>query len=376
MRYRDPETGRTRVETLGAADAKTADTRLALALRLHKGVSRRREDIAGGAVRHRDADLTLPEAIGRYFRDNPQLRDGTVESYRAACDVFLAWCAATGLRTVRQLNRGRLLDFKSTRIKAGKRVPLAGGRRGEGAAGGQRSAFTINKELRAVSIALGWLHDAQIIRLSRDDIRIGLKRLKTDKVLRRDYLRADEIRALLAAANARDAVTFAMNRRGEKNVPRYAPIEPLIRFLLLSGCRVGEALTLTWAHVDLGGEKIEIPAPQTKTKHDRTIELSVCPSLLAWLKKHKGTSAERIFPDHTEGSLKSARRRLRVPFKWSYQGLRVTAATYLACMPSFGPVHESRQLGHSILVAQDFYIDRIKIAADVVTLEQAMGLDA
>jgi integrase len=157
------------------------------------------------------------------------------------------------------------------------------------------------------------------------------------------------------------------------NTPRYAPIEPVIRLLLLTGMRFGEALTIEWG--DVREHAIEIRADRTKTKMDRTIELDVCPSVPALLETLRG--GERVLSQHTEGSLNAARKRMLAdkacPW-WDYQLLRVTAATYLACMQSYGPVLESRQLGHSIVVAEKHYIGRVRITLEAKTLEEAMGL--
>lgn len=386
LRYRDPETGKVRDQVLSPEDAKTAETREAAALRVHKHIGRRRDDIGAGASPHRAADLRLSDAVQKYFDSHPHLRERTQRAYRVPCDLFLEWAARGGLRTVRQLTRGRLVDFKAYRVKAPKRSHVQGGKRGEvGETGASRSAFTVNKELRAVAIVLGWLSDAELVRLTRDDIRIGLKRIDTESVTRREYLTPAQARALLSAADRHDAICFKATRdehaAGEQGrTPRYAPIAPFIRFVLLTGCRLGEALALTWENIRLPERRIEIRAEQTKTKHDRTIELDVCPSLVKLLERLQpaagGTS--RVFAPHTADSVNSTRRRLQRDKKaprFDYQTLRVTAATYLACMPSFGPVLESRQLGHSIMVAEKHYIGRIRVSPETKTLEQALELE-
>ena len=377
MRYRDPETGATRVETLPAADAKTAETRAAYAVRLYRQLRRRREEILAGARPHKAADLPLSEAVDSYFEAHPHLRERTLDGYRDACGVFLAWAEEANVTTTRQLSRGELVRFKTSRVKAPKVT-----RQGAQFA---RSGFTINKELTYVGIVLGWLIDSEVIRLTRDDVRIGLKKIETEKVIKRDFLKPDQIEALLAAAkrhdNRRYKATRAEHARGiGGRTPRYAPIADLIQFLLLTGCRFGEALAITWANVDLAAGRLDVHPRQTKTKIDRTVELEVCPSVITLLQQLRGGAHahERVWQMHTPGSLASTRKRLRLdplcPW-WDYQLFRVTAATYLACMPSYGPVLESRQLGHSIVIAERHYIGRVRIGHEVKTLEQAMGLE-
>jgi hypothetical protein len=105
----------------------------------------------------------------------------------------------------------------------------------------------------------------------------------------------------------------------------------------------------------------------------------VCPSLVDMLRQMSAGRSphERVWHPHTAGSVDAALDRLRAdalcpPF--SYQLCRVTCATYLANMASFGPVNESRQLGHALTVADKFYLGRARIAASVKTLDEAYGL--
>jgi integrase len=314
--------------------------------------------------------------VDRYFEAYPHLRERTLDGYRDACSVFTAWAEQANVTTVRQLSRGELVRFKTSRVKAPK-ITQQGAKLA-------RSAFTINKELTYVGIVLGWLIDSEVIRLTRDDVRIGLKKIETEKVIKRDFLKPEQIEALLMAAKRHDDLRYKATRdehaRGiGGQTPRYAPITDLMRFLLLTGCRFGEALSITWANVDLAAGRFDVYSHQTKTKSDRTVELDVCPSLIPMLREmRKGAKLhERVWQIHTAGSLASTRKRVRrdplCPW-WDYQLFRVTAATYLACMPSYGPVLESRQLGHSIVIAERRYIGRVRIGHEVRTLEQAMVL--
>jgi integrase len=328
------------VETLSAVDAKTTDTRTAYAVRLHKQLRRRSEEIQAGAQPHKAADLPLSDAVDWYFEAHPHLRERTLDGYRDACAVFLAWAKQTNVGSVRQLSRGDLVRFKTSRVKAPK-VTQQGAKLA-------RSGFTINKELTYVGIVLGWLIDSEVMRLTRDDVRIGLKKIETEKVTKRDFLKPEQIEALLMAAKRHDGLRYKATRdehaRGiGGQTARYSPVADFIRFLLLTGCRFGEALAITWDNVDFAAGRLDFHSHQTKTKTDRTVELDVCPSLITMLKEMRKRAKlhERVWQIHTPGSLASTRKRMRrdplCPW-WDYQLFRVTAATYLACMPSYGPV--------------------------------------
>jgi integrase len=370
----DPDTGKHVTEALSDADGRTTETRAAFATRVWRRLQKRRQEIKDGAQPLRSVDHALVDLVAAYFAAHTQLRPRTTDGYREATDIFLGWCEQRDITTPRMLSRGKLVEFRTSRINALHKV-----REGE-----SRSAYTINKELTRVGIVLGWLVDAEKVRLTRDDVRIGLKKIDVETSTAREFLSREQLAALLAAAVRHDAICYRATRSEHKNgagdgTPRYIPIEPWLRFLLLTGCRRSEALAITWANVDLANRRITIYASQAKTKFDRVIDLDVCPSLIDMLRTMSEGCLphERVWHPHTAGSVDAALDRLRAdglcpPF--SYQLCRVTCATYLANMASFGPVNESRQLGHSLIVADKFYLGRARIAASVTTLEDAYGL--
>lgn len=89
-----------------------------------------------------------------------------------------------------------------------------------------------------------------------------------------------------------------LNKASEQN--RLSNLSNAIatRFLLCSGCRRGEALGLTWRHIDFAGSKVRIEQQLTitgirppKTKAGRRT-LSLDSEIMALLKKWKTTQAE------------------------------------------------------------------------------------
>lgn len=373
-RFVDPDSGKTLTETLSTADGRTAETRAAFATRIWRRLQKRRQEIKDGAQPFRTVDHPLAKLVAEYYAAHTNLRERTAVGYKEATDIFLAWCDDQSVTTPRALTRGKLVEFRTSRINAPNKAR-------EGTA---RSEYTINKELTRVGIVLGWLVDSEKLRLTREDVRIGLKKIDTETSTLRDFLKPEQIRALLEAAKRHDAICYRSTRAEHKRskgnaTPRYAPIEGWIRFLLLSGCRRSEALALTWSNVDLESRRIMVYAAQTKTKFDRVIELDVCPTLVEILADmSKGRQPfERVWDRHTKGSVDAALDRLRADAlcpMFNFQVCRVTCATFLANMQSFGPVNESRQLGHALSVADKFYLGRVRIDPTVTTLEEAYGL--
>jgi integrase len=355
-RYRDAETGKV---TDKALDPTWNDTqRTHHCVELSKRLRRRHEDIQGGDQPHRDADLKVSDAIQLYF-DQAGVRSRTAESYEYARDVFIGWCEEQGVSTCRHITRAQLIRFKTFSVNRGERSP-----------------YTINSELRRIAVLLNFLVDAQKLRLTRDDVKVAFKKLPVDEVTRRDFLRAEQLRVLLDVAKRHDALTFKVTRNRVLR-PRYRPIHDLVRFMVLSGLRPGETLKLTWDRVDLEAGELHVHPTQSKKRKDRIVDLSVCPTVVAMLKRMRGKKHERVWGIHTAGSLDSTLDRLRAdPLcpAFDYQTLRVTCATFLACMPSYGPVQESRQLGHSITTAEGFYVGRVKVPLEVKTLEAAYGI--
>jgi integrase len=210
--------------------------------------------------------------------------------------------------------------------------------------------------------------------------------MQAPKPDKRAHLTPKQIAELLAAAREHDDIRFKATkdhpyvRKGTRHpTPRYAAVEPVIRFLLLSGLRLGELVSLQVGDVSLEHGYFDVRAANTKTKRGRRVTLDVTPSLAALLaSKIDGKKSEdRVFAEHTRDSLCSTMRRMheKAP-TFTHQLLRVTCATYLANMGGVGPVNEAFRLGHSVQIAQDFYLGSVRIDPAVKTLEEAMKLQA
>lgn len=186
---------------------------------------------------------------------------------------------------------------------------------------------------------------------------------------RKTFLRPEQIRELLAACERHDAATFELQRDGTKHAPRYAPITPFVRFLLLTGLRLGEALAVKWGDVD--GDVLRIRAAVSKTKQTRDVDLSVAPSAVP---SNHGKAVDRIFY-LTADEARAATRRLVDDFgapPFSAQALRGTCSTYFTC--AFNAWRSAKSIGHSVVIAERHYAGLVKVPVGCGTLEAAMGL--
>ncbi|HKU39133.1 MAG TPA: tyrosine-type recombinase/integrase [Polyangiales bacterium] len=220
-----------------------------------------------------------------------------------------------------------------------------------------------------------------------------------------EFLTPAQLQKLMEAAMRHDAATFEetrdehAGRRQRGTTPRYRPIAPFAAFLLLTGCRRGEALGLTWNDVNLDAVdaqgkivgEIRLKTENTKTHHARTIGLEVSPALRALLAAMKLRAGPATGPllvfggaqPYTVDLVEAARSRLTNEFgapKFDWQTLRSTCATYLTNAPGiFGAATvfmSARQLGHSVMVAERHYLGVHRgIPQDARTLEHAMHVD-
>lgn len=401
-RFDDPDTGRETYVTLDAVALPTREARRLWAIRKSKALAQRRMELEGGSPRVEAR--ALADAAHDYFRSGEnRLRSKTIVTYRLAVDPFVTWCGRHGVRTTADLTRAKLAAFRDALIARTKLSAVKGGRRGQvDSSERKRSPLSINRELRTLKTLLNAWRQAGIMVLTRDDIADALKALQGPRE-QPVYLHPAQIRRLLEAAARHDAAVFTetraehAGRRPLGTTRRYEPIAPFTAFLLLAGCRRGEALALTWSDVDLDavdheGRKvgeIRLKAEATKTKHARTIGLEVSPALRAMLAEMQLRAAPGepyVFGGSTPYSVDlvdAARARLLDEYgapKFDWQALRSTCATFLTNAPGiFGAATvfmSARQLGHSVQVAERHYLNVHRgIPRDARTLEAAMQVE-
>jgi integrase len=404
-RYEEPDSGKIRKPILDAVAFPTHEARTLHAKRLSKSLARRRGDLAGGAPRAESK--AIDEAI-KDFVDAAanRLRGRTLKTYGLAFDKLLTWSARRGVKTTGDLTRAQLAAFREHLIARPRKASKAGGRRGESKdAAKKRSPVSINRELRTTKTMLGAWRVAGILpHLDRDAITDALKALPVTHE-QPEHLTPAQLDKLLHAATRHDAAVFAATReehaglRPLGSTRRYEPIAGFTAFLLLTGCRRGEALGLKWSDVDLDaldheGRKvgeIRLRGEHTKTHRARTIGLEVSPALramLAGMKLRAGRHADTLHVfgaaqpysvDMVEASRQRMMREYGAPtFDW--QGLRSTCATFLTNAHGiFGAASaymSAKQLGHSVTVAERHYTGLIRgIPKGAHTLEAAMQIE-
>lgn len=404
-RFTDPDTGRETYVTLDAVALPTAEARRLWAIRKSKDLAKRRMELEAGADRVRAKPLA--DAIADYEREaRNRLRDKTLETYGLAFARLQQWAKREGVRLTADLSRARLAGLRDYLIGAPRKVAKRGGRHAEREdSTRKRSPVSVNRELRSLKTLFNdWRVLGLLASVDRDAIADALKPLQTPRP-QPEYLSPVQLRKLLEAAARHDAAMFDETRKEHRGLlpkgstRRYEPIAAFTAFLLLTGCRRGEALGLTWADVDLDAidaqgravGEIRLRAEHTKTHRARTIGLEVSPalrSMLAAMKLQAGRDATSHYvfgseTPYTVDVVEGARQRLVTTYgapKFAWQMLRSTCATYLTNAPGiFGAATafmSARQLGHSVAVAERNYLDVYRgIPKDAHTLESAMQIE-
>jgi integrase len=397
-RWTDPDTKKATQTSMDQLGLTNETIRREWAIKKSQSLRARKAELASGApLKNYTA---IAGAIEKYLAKCAAMhRPATVRAYRKAAKKLLEWIKKTGLQYSEQLTLPCLSQFYSHLVSQPKRVPVKGGRKGaKRISTEKRSASGINSDLTSIKAMLNdWRRFGLVPKLSRDDIHDALRPLPTDKP-RPKFLKIKEIRQLLESCLRHDSATFKMTRVEKQNggdtgnSPRHDPIGQLVLFVLLSGCRIGEARTLRWSAVDLeaqaGKGEYILESTATKTREERAVFLAVTPILKVQLQQQlalKGDKDEYVFggkAPYSEYAATKVRQRLFKDYgspKFTWQTLRKTAGTFLSNSGGiFGGAsayRSARQLGHSVSVAERFYVGLVHVPNSAATLEEAMGIE-
>ena len=136
-----------------------------------------------------------------------------------------------------------------------------------------------------------------------------------------------------------------------------------VQFILLTGCRPGEAYTASWADIDMGAGRWTKPATRTKQRKRHVVALSaMAVRVLQRLETHK--HSEYVFPSPSDASQprgdklkafwRTVRRNCALPDVRLYD-CRHSFASWLA-MSGASIVDIGAQLGHSKLKTTQRYV--------------------
>ena len=394
MRSRgDPDSGRSKEVGLDRLGLTTEVARCGWAAAKSRAVLQRRAELLSGAATAATTDLA--GAIGDFYTRRATLKTSTLAGYRNGIDGFLSWARSAGLATTESLTPRHLLDFSARWAVRPALVLASGERRGQRqAADKRRSPLTVNRGLGVVRAMLNeWRMIGAAPKLSSDLIRDALKFERRCRSLPH-FLKIHEISALVEAALKHDAETFALTRAEHDgcaapgSTRRYEPISPLVLVALLTGCRFGELASLRWASISLAENEILLSHSETKTRQARRIDLTPTPKLAALLGAMKTNQqgdyclggVAPLRRDIAEAARKRLIQRYGAP-KFTWHDLRRTCGTFLTCAPAiYGGASaylSAKRLGHSVAVAEAFYVGAVtNVSKSATTLEAAMDLKA
>lgn len=396
-RWIDPDTGKAKEFTFETEKITTAEGRRTWMIGKSKEIQVRK--LKGATPL--GAASTFESAIKLFFEER-RLRERTKEAYRSGMALFARWALKQRIKHVQDLQPAHLARFRLHMESAKKLVPLKGGKVGEFTASDEpMSPAAANCHLRSVKAVLNtWRKLGMTPRLDSDAVGEGLGAIAGERPQPLP-LRASDCVALLKAAVKHDDARFDLTRdehdgkRPKGTTPRYQPVAPFVAFVLLSGCRVGEALNLTWADVDLeakaeSGKKageIRLLPTATKTRAARTIDLAVSPGLRKLLTalKPKDRDTPHVFGgaepwsrSRVDGALTRLVDEYGAP-EFCWQRLRQTCGTFLVNAPGIygaaSAYRAARQLGHSVAIAEKHYLGLIRgIPKRATTLDSAMEI--
>jgi integrase len=395
-RWRDPRTGRERELSLLPLGLATQEARRSWAIQKSRTLAGERAALQSGAA-PLTPDIGVRDSVEDFLRRTAEKRrPRTVECFRTALAPFLSWAEKTGLRILNHLRPEYLSDLKDTMERARRTRATPKGRRGErGATNDCLSPATTNSRLREIRVFLQ--EQRRLGRtplLDRDAVTDRLRSVPGERPAL-VFLRPHEVRRLLEAALCHDRELFVMTReeksRGigphQGRTRRYPATAPFVLTVLLAGFRLGEAQALRWEYFYPDTGEIILPSSATKTRHSRSVDLRVSPSLMGLLQALRlRTAGPYVFGGEaplTKDAVVSAHWRLVRKFgalAFSFQGLRQTCATVLCCANGIyagaGAFWESRRLGHSIVVAEKRYVGVLRdLPQEARTIEAALGIE-
>ena len=343
----DPASGKDRRRSCGN---RNADQRKDMLREIQRDVEARRAEAfrQGGLL---DYDRSLSDALGDYLADVEErenlrakrggregLAAGTAEEYRNGIARFRTWIGPT-------VNTG---SIDAPRLKRYFNLLAM-----------ERKSATVNAHRRTLRAAFRWLAGVR-------------PRLFPDPESLWPAFKQ-------APVERREAVAFTpAELRGF--MAKLSPDQKrLFRFLALTGCRLGEALSATWDGVDLERGRILLDGKTGKRILPlvNAPEIEIAPKLLAAMRswKKKGYPPAGADRHHRDGwndrraREKGGERTSRI----TPQALRRNFTSYAASL-NVPPMVCAMWQGHSVQIAQKYYAQQVLERLNADSIEGAMGL--
>lgn len=228
-----------------------------------------------------------------------------------------------------------------------------------------------NRIMGAVRAFLGWAADHEYVAITRGNLKTFLKDFKTETGLPR-VLSTAEIGRLIKALPEHDNATLQYQRSGRYGgsvttaANRREPLAPLVLLLLLTGCRIGEALSLKVADCDVEQGRLRVWG--SKTGKMREVVADKSPALHALLKtlKLKAGKSKYLLGDWQDKEGNPIPRELhhrqwkRLATLAGLEGtpikaLRATAVAYFASAGAESEYLLEARFGHSGDVSRRYY---------------------
>lgn len=331
-RWRDPVTGRRVVRALPRDPVQATQWLLRKSAELM--LRRARTEPPPGQ------SMPLELAAAKYLQERHRLRESTLTQYRYSLQKFVAWM---GNKPVTQ---AQLRAWRAALDRPGV------------------AAASVNRDLAGVSAFLNHARKSGDIFLLSDQIKDGLERLPKDHEKQRPLSLA-EVAQLVGALDGAVAGLSSVPGQGEL-LARY---RAFVLTTLLTGMRVSECLNLQPDRFEPEARRIVLRRADTKTKKGRVIDLDVSPSVI-------GLLAGALPWGLTKNQVRALRERLH-PAQ-TFKRMRVTCGTYLTCAPGIyggsSAYMSAARLGHSVAIAEEFYVGVVQVDPSAKTLEAALGL--
>jgi integrase len=398
-RWTDPETKQAKQVSLSSLGKKTAASRRVWAIQKATSLAQARADLAAGIhIEPEKPQTRLDVAVKKYLNSLTDKAPKTRILYARALQHLTLWAAKAKLTFIEELGGKELNSFGKYLRGLRARKSMTGAGVGRGATGQSNRPLapaSLNQFIRGVRTFLADCRREELTPLlTSDKVRDCLRFAKREKPLPR-FLQVSQLRDLIEAAQKHDGAKFKITRQENKaggspgRTAKYPPILPFLVTALLSGMRFAEMANLRWADVDFEGGAIVLNARATKTHEARRISLAESPALLSLLLSLKQRTDKAPFVFGGDKPLRrdiaeAARRRLcrskrgfgAPSFTW--HDCRRTCGTYLTCAPSIyrgsSAYMSAKRLGHSVTIAERYYVGAITISAAANSIEQAMGI--